>query len=359
MPENRTELPSPPGSDTGTIQVMAHYVSWHRECIVWEEEAPIQPIRNSGVCDVGYDSRDPEIIRQQNEEFLENDIVPLASWWGKAGSRLERSGDLFLDAYLSVPSPVRIGILYEMTELLIKSDDGKFDFNNPENVERFASDIEYLNTKYFSKYPDRFYRIDGKPVVFVWLTGLFKGPFHIAAEQARARANVYLIGSDFNIFSYFRTELLDTVKGFDAVSSYGIYSPDLARTQSEIDEQYLGKYVQSALRWAQWLEDNAPRVVLIPPMMFAYDDTMTRPEAGNLPITSSHEIAVLQARTVQSLIHDSLERCGNIVPYVIFVSYNEHYEGTSLEPTDRYGDSYLRIVGDVFTEPVPAPLVCN
>lgn len=319
---------------------------------------------------IGYDALDPVIIDAQNTEYKTNGISPLSSWWGMAGTLNERSGDLFLDAYLAVPSTVRTAILYEVVGLLQTGptapdggDTYPFDSTavGKENHRRFVEHLAHLNGKYFSKYPDRFLRIDGRPVVYIWLSSRFRGDFASASAEATSKSPAYIVCSEVNAYGPGAREkpqrpgLVETVEGCDAISAYGNYSPPLTiRYGGLLTTEYTAQYITGIQRWSQWLNSEFPEKRVIVPVQFAYHD-----HRGNPPLTSSPEQARTLALAARTLLEASARRCGNLSWMVLVDSFNEHYEGSSVEPTYRYGTGYLDILRDVFAHAGPAPGTCR
>jgi hypothetical protein len=230
-----------------------------------------------------------------------------------------------------------------------------------ENHQRFVQDMAHLQSKYFSRYPERFLQIDGKPAVFIWLSQTFRGDFASAAAEAKKAAPVYLIGAEINAYAppgvhdpaY--SSFLNRMGSFDAVSAYGLYFQELTRKYGgHVTSAYAAEYVTGVMRYSQWARDNVPGLKIIAPVMFSYHDSR-----GNPPLTSTSKEARAFAMTVRSVLEQSAKNCGNIIWLVLFVSYNEHYEGSSLEPTYEYGTSYLDIVREVFWQAGPPPGSCG
>jgi hypothetical protein len=344
------------------IPVIVHVQNWStkndlRNTIA--TEGLTHPLRGGG----GYSSLDPATIRSQNDEMLANGLRPANSWWAKKGEPQDYAGDLFMDEYLSIPSPVQGLILYEVTARLKVNADGHYDFDDPENAAKFQSDMEYLYARYFSRpeYQDRFFRIDGKPAVFIWLSHGFVGNFEKASRGVAVRDKLFIIGSNFNVMGG-TPEPGDTsiIGGLDAVSAYGIYDSALAQQQARmetdrtsqfygrmvghVDAAYGDQYEKAVGLLSLWLSRYAPTVKLILPMQFAFDN------GKNFPLTSTPAEADAFAHRVRTIIENAQKYGRNILRLVLFVSYNEHYEGSSLEPTVEYGSSFLDITRRTFQE---------
>lgn len=345
----------PSGASSGTageekITVLAHFCNWHRKTTTfssWDKATTI-PLRSTGL-GVGYDSLDQSIIREQNDEMLSAGITPLISWWGRAGSSSAASGDDFLDTYLSVPSTVQFGILYEVVGLLKVDADGlTYNFDDEENAQRFTNDITYLSQRYLSnsKYVNRILRINGKPVVFIWLSNTFTGNFAKVANALKQTVPVYLIGSNFDVTST-TPRNTEVVGGLDAVSAYGIYASALAvRYGGHVNQQYVQMYSDSVGNWSYWLAKNTPQVKLILPLQFTYHDTRGNPLMDQTTPEEAQHFATIVYQSIQNAITN----CRNIEPYVLSVSYNEHFEGSSLEPTVAYGRTFIDIVHATFSK---------
>jgi hypothetical protein len=148
------------------------------------------------------------------------------------------------------------------------------------------------------------------------------------------------------------------VRGMDAVSSYNFYDP--AFYGIDIPEDFLADYEDSVRKLGEWLDANAPGVRLILPMQFAYDETRI-PGRRGLHFRASPEVARRYAAMVRDLVADPCDP--HVLPYAYATSFNEHIEGSALEPREvsaeeaRLGfapTTYLDAVSDAFSA-VPAP----
>ncbi len=351
LPFSSSSLPSSvnigdssrPGQSTesasASIPVFAHYMDWavaNEDC--WGPAASRPLLRPSG-----YASNDPAVIAAHNTEMTANGILPMISWW----ARDTYAGDEFLDLYLSMPGP-QIGILYEaLGPGRLKTSGESINMDDPENAGTFISDMEHLQEKYFSRYPDRFYRIAGRPVVFIWISNAFTGPFDQVVARARQNVSFYLVGSDFTSPFGIKPGHESVIRAMDAISTYGGF--DIDRYGSEMNVQYVADYRKAVLQWTRWLASNSPHTKLLLPMCFSYDDRKI-PGRRQLHFTSSPEIALQFAQLVRTLITNPCEP-ERVLPLAFTTSYNEHFEGSAVEPSDLYGDRYLRIINKTFNVP--------
>ena len=312
----------------------------------------------------GYDSTDPLIIRRHNQIATRHGFVWLWSWWGRTAPA---GGDAMLRLYLeSDPdSSVPLMILYEATGLLQRNAAGFYDFDDPVNFRQLLDDVAYLDRTYWRNplYAHRFYRIDGRPVFFPWVSRNFIGAWPAAVRAAREQASFYLVGSEISLelepdgeTPRIRADLAEVAAPLDAVSSYGLYNPRFVPPSGELDAGYTER-VDHALRgWAERLATVAPGVGLIPPLQFAYDDRYVRPERHDPPLVSDGTQAIAVAQVVRALIDDAGvadPRYRNVLPVVFLVSWNEHLEGSAIEWTDEHGYTYVLVAIGTFRANVP------
>jgi len=329
------------------VPILAHYVNWHQKndfMNTWGLANTV-PIRRNETAGFGYDSLDRAVLTEQNREMILQGIIPLVSWWGPDS----RAGDAFLDAYLTLPGP-RLGLLYEVTGRLYEDPLGHFDVEDPRNVQRFLDDMQHLHDRYWSRpeFGERWFRIDDKPVLYIWLSHAFRGSFERLRAAVRERSPLFIIGSDFNIDSHFRPGLQDVVRGLDAVSAYGIYHPDLTiQTGGRISQAYLDRYATSYSAWVRWLGEHAPGVRLIAPLQFAFKDNR-----GNPALTSTYSQALRLSEIVRLLVQRSQSCREPVLPLILMVSYNEHFEGSSVEPTLQYQYDWFDVLARVFGTPM-------
>ena len=338
------------------VRTLAHYVNWYTGTNF--RDATTLPANGLGA----YESTDPNVIAFHKSELLRGGKIPLISWWGKDDNR----GDEFLDIFFSVPplnheEDIQVSLLYEARGILLGEDEEKIDFNQHAKRARFIADIIHLDRKYFSnpEHRDKFFRIEGKPVIFVWYSHAFKGPFHAVVADARRSADFYLIGSNFTLQGNLLDEWKEFLPAFDAISAYGAYDPRFLAEFGGANENYVGQYFNGAALWSQWLEANAPNTDLILPMSFAFDNSKSENQTMDFYMNTYE--ATYFAERVRTAIECSLARnplFRKVVPTIIFASFNEHFEGTPLERSTHYRDQarpyfqYEDIYREVFLRPI-------
>jgi hypothetical protein len=349
----RGRASEPPG-----VTLALHYMTWLQQgswplASTWPElHDPAYPLPR------GYDSDDPVIFRAHNRNAERHGFSWLWSWWGPENVP---GGDPTLRRYLDLDpgATVPLLILHETTEILTARRDGLFDFDDPLNFRRFVDDVAYLDRTYWSnpRYAGRFFRVDGRPVLFAWVSRNFTGAWPAAVEAARQRASFYLVGSEFLLDlrpdgrPLVRDDLAEALAPLDAVSGYGIYDPRYVPDSGHLDAAYASRYEQALRGWAELVTSLAPPVRFVSPLQFAFDDRYVRPEARNPPLESSLEEAIAVARVTRRLLDDAQggdARYKSVLPVVFLVSWNEHLEGSAVEWTDEHGYRYVLAAANAF-----------
>ncbi len=335
-----------------------HYMTWLQQRS-WSSASTWPVLRNPDYpLPRGYDSDDPVVFRAHNRNAERHGFAWLWSWWGRDGVA---GGDATLRRYLDLDpgATVPLLILHEATGILNVGRDGRFDFDDPANFRRFADDMAYLDRVYWSnpRYAHRFLRVDGRPVLFAWVSRNFTGAWASAVAAARREAGFYLVGSEFLLDlrpdgrPLVRDDLAEVLAPLDAVSGYGIYDPRYVPGSGHLDAGYAARYEQALRGWAELVTSVAPGVRFIPPLQFAFDDRYYRPDARNPPLWSSIEEAIAVAAVTRRLLDDARggdARYRSVLPVVFLVSWNEHLEGSAVEWTDEHGYGYVMTADRVF-----------
>lgn len=323
---------SPGLTNSNDFDVIAHYCAWYE--IPWYLFPYTMPLRGY------YNSWDPLVAAEQNEEKnLYGIEIDMLSWPGPVEGKQEQ---MMLAGYFSAWNlhTRKFAILYEIIPLLGNRE--VYDFSDPVLEEKFIADIDYLMDTLFRWFSDFVYKIDGRPVVYIW-TGKFK---NFRRVSARVREKVYLVGPEYILFppEDDEKERIENLKNFDAITSYGIDPVYLAQKYGELSFDAIVEYVEAVVRWDRVLKKYAPDVDLWLPISFGYHDNRGDVDkyGRTRVLTSTPEQAEMFAGAVRGLA-ERLNR-----KKIFIVSYNEHYEGTSIEPSEQYGWLWIELVKKYF-----------
>lgn len=315
-----------------SFDVIAHYCAWYQ--VPWYLFPYTMPLRGY------YNSWDPLVAAEQNEEKNAYGInIDMISWPGPVEGRQQ---EMMLTGYFGAWNlhTRKFAILYEIIPLLGNRE--VYDFNDPLLKEKFIADIDYLVDTLFTWYSDVVYRINNRPVVYIW-TGKFKNFKQVSAE---VREKVYLVGPEFILFppEDREKERIENLKNFDAITSYGIDPVYLAQKYGSLNTEAVAEYVEAVIKWDRVLKKYTPNTDLWLPISFGYHDNRGDfDEYGRARVlTSTPTQAETFARVVKALA-DKLNR-----KRIFVVSYNEHYEGTGVEPSEEYGYLWISLLKKYF-----------
>jgi hypothetical protein len=200
--------------------------------------------------------------------------------------------------------------------------------------------LEYVLASY-GHHPN-FLRYRGQPVIFLYaVESVVRNPGQSPLQAWRAilgqvRADGYdavWIGQTFDP-SYLAV--------FDGLHAYSFYDPDLAEVNSS---------VSGRVRTYQFLQDpNAGRKIWAPAVMPGYDDDLLgRPGSWYLDRADGDTYSF----TFQAAIQSQAD-------WIVITSFNEWWEHTYIEPSERYGFTYLELTrewSDTFLAGAPHPVL--
>lgn len=272
-----------------------------------------------------YSSRSSATIETQIEDSLQGNISFWAtSWWGPGSPE-----DVTLQDYVlknPLAGDLKYAIQFESTGLL-----GSFSDPTYSNL---IPDFQYLARDYF-KNPN-YLQIDGRPVVFMYLTrAYFNGQAGANAVAALRQAmeqqygvDPYLIGDD--VFpgqnDPQRAALWDSITDFDV---YGSVLQSLGSTKAAVNE--LASQYQAAEQMA-----HADNIGFIPTVSPGFNDSAVR--SGH-PAAPRYETDV-PGSPEGSLFSDELNTAAlpavdPAADNILMVnSFNEWHEDTQIEPTN-------------------------
>lgn len=265
-----------------------------------------------------YNDRDSEVIKQ-HLAWCEYAGIGLwvSSWWGPG-----KMEDITLkDHIMKHPDlkGMKIALFYETSGRMK-------DFTDLSNV---ASDISYMAKNYF-KHPN-YYKIDGRPVLFVYLTRVLsgKGILRNTMEIMRSTAidagfEIYIIGDQ--VFGQ-PPSSTDQIALLDGITNYDVYGSSggkMYATQEKVNNYYTAQ--------AGWrAKAHQVGVSFVPAASPGFNDRGVRD--GHTPLsrklTENAEFGSLfEAMLDQSLQLTDIES-GNLL---LITSWNEWHEDTQIEP---------------------------
>ncbi len=319
----------PEGADTErpAVDLLAYYYPWY-DTGDWSRH-PYVDTPTLG----RYGTDDPAVAAQHIMWCRDAGITGLCvSWWGEGTQtdRHLRAGLLAADN----AEDIAFCIYYESLKLdrLDGTTDTSVDFAHPAVMEQFIADMRYLASTYFEH--EHYYRIDGRPVVGLYVTRVFRGftAEHAAQMREAVGVDVFLIGDE----AYYGPQDAPATARhgagvFDAYSAYNMHTDP----RIEDGEPALAYMLREAWPvYTRWAED--PGVWFMPKVMPSYQDFR-----GHDTLSGSPE-------GFEQMLHAAAELAASDPaasrPVVFITSFNEWWEGSTIEPTDEYGTGYLDAV---------------
>ena len=319
------------GAGAAPLTVGAYYYAWYgQDGAQWSLGAPrLQLDRPEQPLLGRYDSADPTVIARHYEWAQAYGVDLFFCSWRGPGT----SDDVTIrDDLLPSPArgPTQIALMYESLERLGMGPDNRIQLTD-DATQRLVDDFDYMARTYFDR--PGYYRIDGRPVVIVYASRIFRGD--VAGALAAIRLHLvttygidpYLIGDEVD---WDLQPDPERIRLFDAITGYTLYS----RTQAAGWPSELG-YVQALGRRARRFQRvaKAEGVAFIPDALPGFNSRAVRPGAGEHVLPRA-----LGPRSSQvSLFASTLALAGSLVDpslsLLAVTSWNEWNEDTQIEPT--------------------------
>lgn len=262
-----------------------------------------------------YDSLSPEVIDRHLEESRRAGIDGwIVSWWGP-GHETDALALIINEVQQKDPG-FKIAVYYEM----IPGCRGWTcnELSGDEKTQAVLEDFRCLSTYFPSP---QYLKIDGRPVVFVYIRAMLHGlgQWPKIAGSIREEMDVYLSGDSATTFlDPLVPGAFDQVHFYNQVYELGIFSPRLL--------DYRG-YVQRARG-----QKRSAVITVLP----GYDERM-------VPGRPGMHLERKQGKTCRRVWENAIEADPD---WILITSFNEWYEGSEIEPSREFGDLYLDITAE-------------
>ncbi|MHC4536179.1 MAG: LamG-like jellyroll fold domain-containing protein [Planctomycetota bacterium] len=304
----------------GGILVGAYYYPWYgpgQHPVSDSLRLHLVPQQDSELGE--YDSSSSEVISRHIDYSHQANIhFWLCSWWGPGTNE----NNVFRHSILPHPyaNELRYAILYESTGRL-----GSFSDPDYSNL---LPDFQYFADNYFSN--PNYLKIDGRPVVFIYLTRVyFRNPSgdDALANLRAAFPDIYIIADD--VFG--RNYSSNNASKWDAVTAYDVYGQTLqsyGSTKAALDE--LKRIISQAKTAA-----NSVGVGFIPFATPGFNDRYIRGGHRGAPRYFEDEPASVEGDLFRAMLRDVVvPKVDPLAQNILMVtSFNEWHEDTQIEPT--------------------------
>jgi glycoprotein endo-alpha-1,2-mannosidase len=309
-----------------------------------------------------YDSTDVSVAEQHIAWASEHgiDFFTLDSW-----PVHHQENQAAIARFLEAPNIADIAftIFYETWDLSFDPTRGYADLDAPGARAAFVEDMAQLADQYFD-HPS-YLRIDGRPVVILYLTRVLVGDVAGAMAEVRAmwRArgyDPYVVGDE--IFwrvtrsggppAFTSEPQPDRIRLFDAITAYNPYeSSEISHAGYSASSQLLPDVVGLYQRYSDATSGDVP---IVPDVLPGYNDRGVRPSLDHYAIPRARAPDAADG----TLLADMLDRVADPwldarAPMVMVTSWNEWNEDSAIEPlavaeptsADTAGDGISRTQG--------------
>jgi glycoprotein endo-alpha-1,2-mannosidase len=315
--------------EAGQALVGAYYYVWW-DAAEWRKgylgerlTPPVRPLLGE------YSSADPRVAAQHVAWASEYGIDFFVVSWPGRSSRADRHLESGL---LAAPNlgDVRFALLYESL-LALGHQDHRVAFDEPTTA-RFVGDLEHLARRYFNH--PRYLRLDGRPVLFLYVTRNFEGKHREALAAARRALErlgpaPYLVGDEV----FWHDPRRRRLRLFEAVTAYNMYDwPRGEFAGYAGGSRFLPEVTAQYRRYRKATTDAG--VAFVPSVLPGYNDRGVRPDANHyvIPRRLGPEGAE-GGLLAEGLRQTGLPFLGNRNRLLVITSFNEWHEWTQVEPT--------------------------
>lgn len=312
-----------------TPHLSAYYYPWYSHDRHWHEGY----LAEEGDPALGnYSSRTPSVIRQHLEWSRNGDIDNwVCSWWGP-GSWEDDTLRRYIAPVISTennPENPTLCVFYEAEGILGMDPERGIVFDE-KTTDQFVEDFGYLAETYFDL--PSYYRIDGKPVVYIYLSRTFAGDYASAIARVRAKVRslgheVFLIGDEV----YWGDPEENRVALWDAVTAYNLHGPPIFGEQP--DQLLFVEECDNLYR--EWTElCTRLGVKLIPGFIPGFNNHGADPDRTYYTIPRNLKPGAPPTSTLNALADVSLDYADPELNAVVLTSFNEWHEDSQVEPRE-------------------------
>lgn len=309
--------------------VLAYYYPWYHKGDWTRHDYAGTPVLGE------YGTDDPKIAERHITWAADGGIDAfVVSWWGPDHLCAKHTATGLLRA--KNLKRIRFCMIYESLGRLDRADgkeDAKCDFADARVRKQFVDDLKHLRKTYFDH--PQYLKVGDKPVVVLYVTRTFRGFDRATLEAAEKAAGVDVFAIADEPFFWDQADPTTARHGVDkdGRSVFDAYTPyNLFENQFVRDGESATDYVTRV--GAPLYEKWSAKTVVYPKVMPSYKDFR-----GHKPLAGGIDGFVAQL--------DAAARIPNPphlpqAPRMVFVtSFNEWWEGTTIEPAKEYGSSYL------------------
>jgi glycoprotein endo-alpha-1,2-mannosidase len=324
---------SEPRASTYILTVGAYYYPWygndfHRGGGYLRKTLKQAPVLGE------YDDTDPSVISQHVGWSRQANIgLWVTSWWGP-GSREDTTLRTVILQNQDVVDNIQIAIHYETT--------GRLYSKNALRLDRVVPDISYLCENYFNQ--GNYFRIDGRPVLVVYLTRLLEheGVIQEVVQLMRSTAadysyELYIIGD--HAFQKPKVNSASAVALLDAITNYDVYGS--FREKGYTGQDGVDQYFDEQEQWMQLCATIGCDYV--PGVSPGFNDRGVRLQMNHTALARKLSPDAQPGSLFRASLKRAVEHVQASTSNLLLVnSFNKWHEDSQIEP----------VTGDATSEPL-------
>lgn len=329
----------------------AHYYSWFPENwnSLYAGQHFVPPVKP----ELGeYDGNDPAVFTA-HREWMEEAKLDLAIFdlWTKnpaVRKRVDRQSDALEGTALHFVIQYESLELRDIASAGVTPDQGRNDvYMTPERAQRLAADWLWIAKRYMTK--KAYFRINNRPMLFVYASRHLVGPVREAIDAARSKVfeetglDLYLVGDEvyFHVVDYSDAKGIylrglyepswPRLTAFDALTCYNSYDASMKEHAGSSGAEKFLTDTETLYRRYQSYAATAG-IDFFPGVLPGYNDRGVRPKEDHfvLPRTVQPGGSDFFALGLKQLVRPFAFRSKTFL-YAI-TSWNEWNEGTQIEP---------------------------
>jgi hypothetical protein len=328
---------------TDDITVVVPYYLWYRRDLSnWRDGHKYMPLLGE------YRSDDPIVMSKHIDWATGHGVDVFAvSWTGYEYGDLKYFDDnlkLLFNNPLS--KDIKIMILYESPGRLKTTGNPSApwekNLSDEENIKTLISDFIYFSREYFNRENYFKFKLNGRPVVYIYDSSAFIGNVSGAIQKLREAVRekgyeVFLISDHVHpyVLPGSNPDWEERARQFDGITSWlGGYSGEGIYLGGSYETQLGILYSQ----WGEWARLNNKK--LVPSITPEFDNRQVSwGNPNSIPIERSPQLFIQRLRI--ALNYTERARI------IMIGTWNDFFESTTLEPTITYGFTYLTLLNEV------------
>ena len=239
-------------------------------------------------------------------------------------------------------------MFYESGDIAYNPATGTIDFDDAETIDDYVDGLVEIAERYFS-HPS-YLRINGRPVIVLYVTRIFTGDVQGMIAQARARIkalgyDIFIIGDEIfwtgtpdqqkSRAVEFGAPAVERIKLFDAITAYNFYE-GVFESQSGYGAN--STFISDINKLLGIYRDHSSEVPILPSVIPGYNDRGVRLDSDHFAIPRQWAPGEGEGSFLREMLSRVMApNLDSRLPIGFVTSFNEWNEDTAIEPLEVSG----------------------